>query len=159
MMDHSARSPWAAYGQIAAGAGSLGVKAVAALVRDDPADIERAIVDFAREPDGGLILPPDVVTFRYRVLIAGLAIKYRLPTVSNNRAITEAGGLMIYAPAPLDYHLVAAYIDRILRGAKPADLPVETPSRFNLVINLKTAKALGLEVPASMQQVADEVIE
>ena len=144
---------------VASVAGSLGVRAVAALVRDDPADIERAIVDFAREPDGGLILPPDVVTIRYRALIAGLAIKYRLPTVSNNRETTEAGGLMFYAAAPLDYHLVATYIDRILRGAKPADLPVETPSKFNLVINLKTAKALGLEVPASMQQVADEVIE
>ena len=144
---------------VASIAGSIGVKAVAALVRDDPADIERTIVDFAREPNGGLILPPDLVTFRYRVLIAGLAIKYRLPTVSNSREITEAGGLMFYAAAPLDYHLVAAYIDRILRGTKPADLPVETPSKFNLVINLKTAKALGLEVPASMQQVADEVIE
>jgi putative ABC transport system substrate-binding protein len=82
-----------------------------------------------------------------------------LPTIASNRQFVEAGGLMYYGAAPIDYHRVAAYLDRILRGASPAELPVETPTNFNLVINLKTAKALGLDVPPNLLAIADEVIE
>ena len=139
---------------------SLGITPVALLVRDDEADIERAIADFAKEPNGGLILPPDNATNTlHRVLIAALAMKYRLPTISQRRAFTEAGGLMNYGDAPVDMHRVASYLDRILRGAKPADLPVETPTKYSLVINLKTATALGLTIPPSLFALADEVIE
>jgi putative ABC transport system substrate-binding protein len=142
--------------------GSLGITPVALVVRDDEADIERAIAGFAKEPNGGLILPPDQVTnIKHRVLIVALAMKYRLPTIDSLRAFTEAGGLMNYRDAPVDIHRVASYLDRILRGAKPADLPVETPTptKFSLVINLKTATALGLTIPPSLFALADEVIE
>jgi len=139
--------------------GALGITAVALLVRDDQAEFERAIAGFAKEPNGGLILPPDNASTRRRALIVGLAAKYRLPTIGGTRGFTEAGGLMNYAAAPLDYRHVAGYLDRILRGAKPADLPVETPTKFNLVINLKTATALGLTIPPSLFALADEVIE
>ena len=139
---------------------SLGITPVALLVRDDEADIERAIAGFAKEPNGGLILPPDAATNqKHRVLIVALAMKYRLPTISQYRAFTEAGGLMNYASAPVDMRRVASYLDRILRGAKPADLPVETTNKFSLVINLKTATALGLTIPPSLFALADEVIE
>ena len=139
---------------------SLGITPVALVVRDDEADIERAIAGFAKEPNGGLILPPDNATnARRRVLIVALAMKYRLPTISQSREFTEAGGLMNYASALVDMRRVASYLDRILRGAKPADLPVETSTKFSLVINLKTATALGLTIPPSLFALADEVIE
>jgi putative ABC transport system substrate-binding protein len=138
---------------------SLGIVPVALVVRDDDADIERAIVSFAQQPNGGLMVPPDAVVQRHRALLAPLAIKLRIPLVAAVRQFVDAGGLMYYSSAPFDPRRVAAYIDRILRGANPGDLPVVTPDKFNLVINLKTAKALGLEVPASMQQLADEIIE
>ena len=139
---------------------SLGITPVALLVRDDEADIERAIAGFAKEPNGGLILPPDNATdIKHRVLIVALAMKYRLPTIGRLRAFTEAGGLMNYASALIDMNRVASYLDRILRGAKPADLPVETSTKFSLVINLKTATALGLTIPPSLFALADEVIE
>jgi putative ABC transport system substrate-binding protein len=138
---------------------SLAITAVALIVRDDTADIERAIAGFAQEPNGGLILPPDNVTLRHRALIIALAAKHRLPAVYNRREFVDAGGLMFYAAAPPDVRLVAAYIDRILRGARPGDLPVVTPDRFNLVINLKTATALGLTIPPSLFALADEVVE
>jgi putative ABC transport system substrate-binding protein len=144
---------------VAEAARSLSITPLALLVRDDDADIERAIVDFAHEPNGGLILPPDGGVMRHRALAAPLAIKYRLPTIAYSRSFVDAGGLMFYAPAPIDYHRVAAYIDRILRGAKPGDLPVVTPDKFNLVINLKTATALGLTIPPSLFALADEVVE
>ena len=139
---------------------SLGITPVALLVRDDEADIERAIAGFAKGPNGGLILPPDNATdIKHRVLIVALAMKYRLPTISQRRAFTEAGGLMNYASALIEMNRVASYLDRILRGAKPADLPVETSTKFSLVINLKTATALGLTIPPSLFALADEVIE
>ena len=140
---------------------SLGITPVALLVRDDEADIERAIAGFAKEPNGGLILPPDNATdIKHRVLIVALAMKYRLPTISQRRAFTEAGGLMNYAGDRVEIrHRAASYLDRILRGAKPADLPVETTNKFSLVINLKTATALGLTIPPSLFALADEVIE
>jgi putative ABC transport system substrate-binding protein len=138
---------------------SLAITPVSLLVRDDPDDIAHAIVGFGQEPNGGLILPPDVVTARHRGLIAALAIKYRLPSVGPSRPFVEAGGLMCYAVAPADYHRVAAYVDRILRGTNPSELPVETPTAFKLIINLKTATALGLTIPPSLFALADEVIE
>ena len=138
---------------------SLGITPVALLVRDDEADIERAIAGFAKEPNGGLVLPPDNANTKHLVLIVALAMKYRLPTISQRRAFTEAGGLMNYASALIDMNRVASYLDRILRGAKPADLPVETSTKFSLVINLKTATALGLTIPPSLFALADEVIE
>jgi putative ABC transport system substrate-binding protein len=144
---------------IAEAARALGITPVATLVRDDAAEIERAIVGFAQESNGGLILPPDVTTLRHRVLIGQLALKHHLPSVAPNRLFVDAGGLMYYSAAPIDYHRVAAYVDRILRGAKPSELPVVTPDKFNLVINLKTATALGLTIPPSLFALADEVVE
>jgi putative tryptophan/tyrosine transport system substrate-binding protein len=138
---------------------SFAVAPVRTLVRDDPADIERAIVAFAREPHGGLILPPDGVTSQHRGLIVALAAKHRLPAVYFSRPFVDAGGLMSYAAARVDDRQVAAYVDRILRGAKPADLPVQQPTKFELVINLKTAKALGLTIPETLSATADEVIQ
>jgi putative ABC transport system substrate-binding protein len=138
---------------------SFGVTAIAMVVRDDPADIERAIVSFAREPNGGLILPGDSATNRHRGLIVELAARHRLPAVYTNRPFVEAGGLLSYSAAPLDARLVAGYVDRILRGAKPADLPVQLPSKYELVIKLKAATDLGLTIPPSLFALADEVIE
>jgi putative ABC transport system substrate-binding protein len=147
------------FAAVAEAARSLAITAVEAIVRDDDADIERAIVGFAQEPNGGLILPPDAAVGRHRTLVAALAIKHRLPTIGFNRSFVDAGGLMYYSPAPLDLHRVAAYVDRILRGANPGELPVVTPDRFNLVINLKTATALTLPIPPTLFALADEVIE
>jgi putative tryptophan/tyrosine transport system substrate-binding protein len=138
---------------------SLGIGTIDLLVRDDQAEFERAVTGFAKEPNGGLILPPDNAATRHRALIVGLATKYLLPTISYLRGFTEAGGLMNYAPAPIDMRRVAGYIDRILRGAKPGELPVVTPDKFNLIINLKTATALGLTIPPSLFALADEVVE
>jgi putative ABC transport system substrate-binding protein len=138
---------------------SLAITAAPLLVRDDPDDIARAIVGFGQVPNGGLILPPDAATVKHRGLIAPLAIKYRLPSVGNNPLFVEAGGLMYYAAAPVDYRRVAAYVDRILRGSNPSELPVEAPTTFKLVVNLKTATTLGLAIPPALFALADEVIE
>ena len=147
------------FAAVAEAARLLTITPIAALVRDDDGDIERAIVGFAQEPNGGLILPPDGSITRHRALVATLALKHRLPAIGYSRLFMDAGGLMYYAPARPDYHRVAAYVDRILRGAKPGDLPVVTPDKFNLVINLKTATALGLTIPPSLFALADEVVE
>jgi putative ABC transport system substrate-binding protein len=147
------------FASVAEAAKLLAITPVALLVRGDAADIERAIDGFAQEPNGGLIMPPDNAVARHRALIVALAAKHRLPAIYPDRRFVDAGGLMSYDTADIDDRLVAAYIDRILRGAKPGDLPVVTPDKFNLVINLKTAKALGLTVPPSMRTLADEVIE
>jgi putative ABC transport system substrate-binding protein len=144
---------------VAEAARSLAMTAVQMLIRDDEADIERVILRFAQEPDGGLILPPDGIVGSHYALVATLAIKHRLPTIGSSREFVDAGGLMYYAPAQLDYHSVAAYVNRILRGAKPSDLPVVTPDKFNLVISLKTATVLGLTIPPSLFALADEVVE
>jgi putative ABC transport system substrate-binding protein len=138
---------------------AFGVATAALVVLDDSADIERSVVAFAREPNGGLILPPDGVTNRHREPIVELAAKHRLPAVYSLRRTVDAGGLMSYAPVPADYRLVADYVDRILRGAIPGELPVQVPTKFELVINRKTAKALGLAVPLTLLATADEVIE
>jgi putative ABC transport system substrate-binding protein len=147
------------FAAVAEAARSLAITTVALLVRDDAADMERAVVSFAQQPNGGLILPPDEATLRQRELLAPLAIKYRMPSVASVRQFVEAGGLMYYMQAPLDPRRVAAYLDRILKGEKPADLPVQYPTKYETGINLKTAKALGLTVPPTLLALADEVIE
>jgi putative ABC transport system substrate-binding protein len=144
---------------IEAVARSFAVLPVSTLIRDDPADVERTIASFAQQPNGSLILPPDNITAKHRALIVALAAKHRLPAVYSTRSFVDAGGLISYAAAPIDFRPVAAYVDRILRGAKPAELPVQQPTKFELVINLNTAKSLGLTVPETLLATADEVIE
>ena len=123
-------------------------------------DIEREIELFARKPGGGLVLPPDATTISHSDLVIALANRHRLPAVYPFRFFVAAGGLMSYATDLADqYRLAAGYVDQILRGAKPTDLPVQAPTRFETVINLGAAKAIGLAVPASLLVRADEVIE
>jgi putative ABC transport system substrate-binding protein len=138
---------------------SFSVTAVSLVVRDDPADIEAAIAGFAREPNGGLIPPPDNALTSRRASIIALAAQHRLPAVYPSRLYVDAGGLMFYQAGPLDFHRVAGYLDRILKGDKPGELPVVTPDKFEFVINLKAATALGLTIPPSLFALADEVIE
>ena len=124
------------------------------------ADIEHVIETFARVPDGGLLVLPDGTSIQHRDLIIALAARHRLPTVYAYRFFVAAGGLMSYGTDVIDQNRrAAAYVDRILRGAKPADLPVQAPTKYETVLNLKTAKALGLDVPPSLLVRADEVIE
>jgi putative ABC transport system substrate-binding protein len=124
------------------------------------ADIERAIESLARVPNGGLVLPPDSTTITHRDLIIALAARHRLPAVYSVRVFVAAGGLMSYGTDQVEmFRQAASYVDRILRGAKPVDLPVQAPTKYETVVNLKTAKALGLDVPPSLLVRADEVIE
>jgi putative ABC transport system substrate-binding protein len=124
------------------------------------ADIEGAIEALARSPNNGLILPPDASTVVHRDLIVALAAQHRLPAVYALKTFVSAGGLMFYGTDQNDlFRLAASYVDRILRGDKPADLPVQAPTRFETTVNLKTAKALGLDVPPHLLVAADEVIE
>jgi putative ABC transport system substrate-binding protein len=126
----------------------------------DASEIERAIEAFAREPNGALIVLPNPVTQLHRELTIALAARYRLPAIYPYRFYPENGGLMSYGfDVPDMYRRSATYVDRILKGANPGELPVQAPVKFELVINLKTAKALGLSVPLVMQMTADEVIE
>jgi putative tryptophan/tyrosine transport system substrate-binding protein len=126
----------------------------------NPEEVERTIDAIAREPNSGLLFPPDNSTFLYWDLILRLAAKYRLPAVFSEREMVEAGGLMAYYTDRRDqYRLAAGYVDRILRGAKPADLPVQTPVKYVTILNLRTAKELGLTVPPVLLVRADEVIE
>jgi putative ABC transport system substrate-binding protein len=135
------------------------VQLTAAHVRDS-AEIERAIDAFARESNGGLIVLPSALTIVHRGLIIALTARHRLPAVYAFRQFVIDGGLMSYGVDLVDqYRQAASYVDRILRGEKPGDLPVQQPTQFSLIINLKTAKALGLDVPWILQQRADEVIE
>jgi putative ABC transport system substrate-binding protein len=138
------------------------VKTVAARIHSD-ADIDAALANLSVEPNSGLILPADNYAQSRETLISELAIRHRLPALSGNGAsFVRAGGLMYYGyqVGLLDqYRQAAGYVDRILKGAKPADLPVQLPTKFNLVINLKTAKALGLTIPPTLFALADEVIE
>src|SRR4029450_8146574 len=139
---------------------SLGVELTPVGVRD-AGEIERAITAFARGSNGGLILVGARASVqRYRDLIIRLAARHRLPAIYSGRFYATAGGLISYGADPIDqYRRAAGYVDRILKGEKPADLPVQAPTKFELVINLKTAKALGLEIPSSVLSLADEVIE
>ena len=126
----------------------------------DADEIERAIVTFAGTPNGGLIVAAGGRTLLHRDLIIKLAGQYKLPTVYSNRSFVAAGGLISYGPDFVDqYRQAAGYVDRILKGEKPGDLPVQAPTKYELVINLKTAKALGLTVPQALLARADEVIE
>jgi len=148
----------AQFGAIRARASSLGVD-VSPISVGDPAEIERAVAAFARRANGGLIVTGSAVG-RFRYLIVALAARYKLPAVYGNRFEVTSGGLISYGPDLIDlYRLSAGYVDRILRGANPADLPVQTPTKYELVVNLKTAKALGLDLPESVIARADEVIE
>jgi putative tryptophan/tyrosine transport system substrate-binding protein len=124
------------------------------------AEIERLVNEFARQPDGGLVVLPSPITNEHRALIVALAARHHLPAIYAFRYFAVIGGLMSYGIDVIDlYKRAAVYVDRILKGAKPADLPMEQPTKFELVINLKTAKALGLSVPPAMQARADEMIE
>jgi putative tryptophan/tyrosine transport system substrate-binding protein len=137
----------------------LGVTATATPVHN-AAEIERAIDVFARDPNGGLIVLPNGPTVVHRELIIALAARHRLPAIYPFRHFVEDGGLICYGNDLADqYRGAAAYADRILRGEKPADLPVLQPTKFELVINLTTAKALGLTIPASILSLADQLIE
>jgi ABC-type uncharacterized transport system substrate-binding protein len=123
-------------------------------------EIERTISAFASEPNGGLIVTPSVAESTHRDLIINLAARYRLPAVYPFRFWAVAGGLVSYGPDPIDQMRHAAdYIDRILKGAKPSDLPVQAPTKYQLVVNLKTQKALDLKIPPTVLARADEVIE
>jgi putative ABC transport system substrate-binding protein len=147
------------FGAIQSVAPSLGVEVSPVNVHDVD-EIERAVTAFARSPNGGIIVTGSPLTTFHRDLIVTLAARQRLPAVFPYRFFVTGGGLISYGTDTVDqYRLAAGYIDRILKGEKPADLPVQAPTKYELVINLKTAKALGLEVPPSLLGRADEVIE
>jgi putative ABC transport system substrate-binding protein len=138
---------------------SLGVEVSPINVRD-AGEIERAVAAFARSSNGGLIVTSGAGSVLHRELIIALAARYKLPAVYYRRYFVTSGGLISYGFDLVDqYRHAAGYVDRILKGEKPADLPVQAPTRYELVINLKTAKALGLEIPATVLARADEVIE
>jgi putative ABC transport system substrate-binding protein len=135
------------------------VKAVMALVHDDD-EIEAAFAALAREPGAGAVLLPDVFTVAHHLLVVTLAERYRVPTVYGYRFMAEQGGLISYG-VDVDnlFERAADYVDRILKGTKPADLPVEAPTKFELVVNQKTARALGLTIPPMLLAIADQVVE
>jgi putative ABC transport system substrate-binding protein len=144
---------------IQAAAPSLGVEVKPVSMRDAE-EIERAVTAFARSPDGGLIVAAGPAATRHRDLIVKLAARHKLPAVYYERFFVAGGGLISYGPDFIDqYRRAAGYVDRILKGEKPADLPVQAPTKYELVINLKTAKTLGLTIPPSVLARADEVIE
>jgi putative tryptophan/tyrosine transport system substrate-binding protein len=146
-------------GSIQAVAPSVGAEVSPINVRD-AGEIERAIAAFARSPNGGLIVTGSTLAGVHRDLILKLAARYKLPAVYGVRYFVADGGLISYGPRTVDqYREAAGYVDRILKGEKPADLPVQAPTKYELVINLKTAKTLGIEVPPSLLARADEVIE
>ena len=126
----------------------------------DANEIERAIAAFAGSANGGLIVTSSALVAAHRKVIIALAARHRLPAVYPYRYHVTSGGLISYGPSTIDqYRRVASYVDRILNGAKPADLPVQEPVKYELVVNLKTAKALGLDIPSSVLARVDEVIE
>ena len=126
----------------------------------DATEIERAVGAFAQAANGGLILTSSTLSLVHRDLIITLAARHKLPAVYYQRFFVAAGGLISYGPNFLDqFRRAAGYVDRVLKGERPADLPVQAPTKYDLVINLKTAKALGLTVPATLLSTADEVIE
>jgi putative tryptophan/tyrosine transport system substrate-binding protein len=138
---------------------SLGIKVVPSFV-ENTADVERTIGAFARTPNGGLLVSPGVTGLTHRDLIIALAARYSLPAVYHFRLFVAAGGLMSYGVDYVDtFRQAASYVDRILRGDNPADLPVQAATKFETIVNLKTAKALGLTVPPGLLVAADEVIE
>jgi putative ABC transport system substrate-binding protein len=147
------------FGAIQSVAPSFGVELSPVNVRD-AVETERAVTEFARGSNSGLIVVAGGLAIVHRELIIALAARHRLPAVYFNRMYVTGGGLISYGPENLDqYRRAAGYVDRILKGEKPADLPVQAPTKYELVINLKTAKALGLDVPPMLLARADEVIE
>jgi ABC-type uncharacterized transport system substrate-binding protein len=144
---------------IEAAAPTLGVQATALGVHDT-AEIERGIAAFAVQPSGGLIVLANPLTIRNRDLIILLAARYRLPAIYMLRYFATSGGLIAYGSNQLEqWRSAAGYVDRILKGENPGDLPVQAPSKYELVINLKAARAIGLDLPPSLLARADEVIE
>jgi len=161
MLFNPVSAPYADYwlNPFKAAATSFAVKAIPSPVRDG-LELDSVVAAQAREPNGGLIVMPDSFMDAHRVDITSLAARYRLPAIYPYRFFAEVGGLLSYGVDHTDnFRRAATYVDRILRGAKPSELPVQAPVKFELVINLKTAKALGLEVPPLMLARADEVIE
>ena len=147
------------FGAVQSVAPSFGVEVSPISARDAP-ELERAIAAFARSSNGGLVVTQSGLTFLYRDLIVTLAARHKLPAVYYERNFVTAGGLISYGPDFIDQHRQAAsYVDRILKGAKPADLPVQAPTKLELIINLKTAKALNLTLAPSLLARADGVIE
>jgi putative ABC transport system substrate-binding protein len=147
------------WGAIQSVSPSFGVELRPVDVRDAD-EIERALTAFARSPDGGLIVTGSALAIVHRDLIIALAARLRLPAVYYERYFATAGGLISYGPDNIEqYRHAAGYVDRILKGEKPADLPVQASTKYELVINLKTAKALGIEIPPTLLARADEVIE
>jgi putative ABC transport system substrate-binding protein len=142
-----------------AAASALALPVTTASARS-PADIESAIVAFANKPNGGMIVLPSPFAQAHRELTIALAAKYRLPAMYGVRTYVTDGGLISYSSDWVEqYRQAARYVDRILKGAQPGDLAVQQPAKFELLINLKTAKAIGIDVPLHLQQLADEVIE
>jgi putative ABC transport system substrate-binding protein len=147
------------FGAIQSVAPSLGIDVSPVNVRE-AGEIERAVSSFARSATGGLIVTASALSVVHRDLIIALAAQHKLPAVYYRRSYATAGGLLSYGPDVVDqFRRAAGYVDRILKGEKPADLPVQAPTKYELVINLKTAKALGLELPPTVLARADEVIE
>jgi putative ABC transport system substrate-binding protein len=142
-----------------AAAKSFGMDAIVAPVEDE-SELDSVVATQARQPNSGLIVIPDAFMVAHRAGIAMLAARYRIPAIYSFSFFAEAGGLISYGVNPLgEYQRAASYGDRILKGAKPSELPVQAPDKLQLVINLKTAKALGLDVPLFLRQRADDVIE
>jgi putative ABC transport system substrate-binding protein len=139
---------------------SVSVEVIPINLSNDPAEIEREVAAFAQSANGGLISTQSALSALHRDLIVTLAAKHKLPAVYQDRNYVTAGGLISYGPNFFDqFGRAAGYVDRVLKGEKPADLPIQTPTKYELVINLKTAKALGLAVPPSVRARADEVID
>jgi putative ABC transport system substrate-binding protein len=142
-----------------AAAAARGMEALVAPVHDMP-EVEHLLATQAREPNNGLVVIPDVFTVNHRAEIISLAARFRVPAVYWSRSFAELGGLISYGPYLVDeFRRAASYADRILKGVKPNELPVQAPIKYELVLNLKAAKALGLEIPTSLLTTADEVIE
>jgi ABC-type uncharacterized transport system substrate-binding protein len=159
LLDPATPSGTGQFGAVQAVAPSFGLELTPVNVRDAP-EIERGITAFARGPNDGLIVLGSALAFVHRDLIVTLAARHKLPAVYVGRAFVTFGGLVSYGADLVDqYRQAASYVDRILKGEKPADLPVQAPTKYELVVNLKTAKALGLTVPATLLARVDEVIE
>lgn len=159
MRDPAIASGAGQLGAIQAAAASLGLELKPVNV-NDAREIERAIASFSTGPTGGLIVAASPLAITHRDLIISLAARYKLPAVYSGRLFVTSGGLISYGPDyVVQYRQAASYVDRILRGERPADLPVQAPTKYELVINKKTAKALGLIIPQALLSTADEVIE
>ena len=152
-------APWVFMPSFETAARSLKLVPITAAVRSD-VEIETGITALGREPGGGLVVMPDTFMAAHRAPIISAAARNKVPAVYGISFFPRGGGLLSYGPDPVDlYRRAASYVDRILRGAKPGDLPVQFPTKFEMAVNLKTAKALGLAVPPSILLRADEVIE